>query len=245
VGDREPHDLTHRVGYLAPMRSELQPLVKHLGLQPVDAGRAGGGTGWHRARHGDTEVVATLSNIGMAAAAAATERILATFEVHHVVVVGIAGSIDPALEIGELVVPEVVVDHVTRVEYTPTQLTDRTPRGGLSSGDEYLRDPEVLADLLERGVIAVDMETAAVAAVCEARGVPWSVFRAISDRAGDADPIGADIMQMVKPDGSPNPAGVAKVLLTRPHHIPHLARLARGSRKAADTAARAAAAAPF
>jgi adenosylhomocysteine nucleosidase len=215
------------------MRSELQPLVKYLGLQRDE--------GWHRARHGSTEAVASLANIGMAPAAAATERLLDSFEVHHVVVVGIAGSVDPALAIGELVIPEVVVDYVTGAEYTPAPMTERAPRGVLSSGDEYLSDPEVLAGLRARGVIAVDMETAAVAAVCGARGVPWSVFRAISDRAGEADPIGADIMQMVKPDGSPNPAGVAKVLLTRPHRIPHLTRLARGSRQAADVAARAAA----
>lgn len=220
------------------MQSELKPLARHLGLRadPQDPT-------WHRATAGPTELVASLANIGMAPAAAATERLLDAFDVHHVVVVGIAGSLDPDLAIGELVLPEVVIDYVTRTEFVPTQIADRKPRGALSSGDEYLRDPDVLAALLADGVIAVDMETAAVAAVCEARGVPWSVFRAISDRAGEMDPIGADILKMVNPDGPPNPAGVAKVVLTKPHHLPHLARLARGSRTAADNAARAAAAA--
>ena len=36
-----------------------------------------------------------------------------------------------------------------------------------------------------QGVVAVDMETAAVAAVCEAAACPWSVFRGISDYAGE------------------------------------------------------------
>ena len=141
-------------------------------------------------------------NIGMAPAAAATERMLDTFDVHHIVVVGIAGSIDPNLGIGELVMPAVVIDHATGREYTPTNITTITPRGALLSGDEYLHDPTCSPALIADGVVAVDMETAAVAAVCEARGVPWSVFRAISDRASEAGLIGDAILDVVKPDGS-------------------------------------------
>ena len=82
---------TRRIGYLAPMRSELKPLARHLGLQEqvVEGDR------WHRTTVGDTDLVASLANIGMAQAAAATVRMLDAFDVHHIVVVGIAGSIDP------------------------------------------------------------------------------------------------------------------------------------------------------
>jgi nucleoside phosphorylase len=37
------------------------------------------------------------------------------------------------------------------------------------------------------------METAAVAEVCEERGVPWSVVRAISDRASDGS-VDAEVL---------------------------------------------------
>jgi adenosylhomocysteine nucleosidase len=234
-----PTDAVRRVGYLAPMRSELRPLVRHLGLrvQVVDGDR------WHRTRSADTEVVACLANIGTAEAAAATERLLDAFDVHHVVVVGIAGSLDPALEIGDLVVPEVVVDHATGREFVPTNLANRRPRGSLLTSDDYLHDPDDLAALIADGVVAVDMETAAVAAVCETRGVPWSVFRAVSDRASDAGLIGDAILDLVRPDGSANMAAVARFLITKPHRIPQLVRLGRGSQTAADVAARAAAAA--
>jgi adenosylhomocysteine nucleosidase len=221
------------------MRSELDPLARRLGMREhvVEGDR------WHRATVGETELVASLAHIGMAPAAAATERLLDAFDVHHVVVVGIAGSIDPNLEIGELVMPEVVIDHATQREFRPTNLTDVTPSGALLSGDEYLQDPDVLAALLADGVVAVDMETAAVAAVCDARGVPWSVFRAISDRAGEADVVGADILRLVNPDGSARPGAAVRFLVTKPHRLPHMMRLARGSRAAADNAARAAASA--
>jgi adenosylhomocysteine nucleosidase len=229
---------TRRIGYLAPMRSELKPLARHLGLQE----QVIQGDHWHRTTVGDTDLVASLANIGMAQAAAATVRMLDAFDVHHIVVVGIAGSIDPNLEIGELVMPAVVIDHGTGREFTPTNITTMTPRGALLSGDEYLHEPEVLAALIADGVVAVDMETAAVAAVCEERGVPWSVFRAISDRASDAGLIGDAILDVVKPDGSVNVGAAARLLITKPHRIPHLVRMGRGSQAAADAAARAAAA---
>jgi adenosylhomocysteine nucleosidase len=220
------------------MRSELKPLARHLCLQQhmVD------GDPWHRTTVGETDLIAGLANIGMAQAAAATERIIDAFDVHHIVVVGIAGSIDPNLEIGALVMPEVVIDYATKREFQPVNLTDMAPRGALLSGDEYLHAPDVLAALLAAGVVAVDMETAAVAAVCEERGVPWSVFRAISDRASDAGLVGDAILTVVKPDGSVNVPAAARLLITKPHRIPHLVRMGRGSQLAADTAARAAAA---
>jgi adenosylhomocysteine nucleosidase len=223
-----------RIGFLAPMQSELKPLTKHLGLRPHPED-----TRFHRGDVGEVDAVASLANIGTVPAAAATERLLESFEVHHVVVVGIAGSIDPGLEIGELVVPEVVIHYETGREYRPTHLTDVPAHGGLVTSDQFLHQPEVLDELIGRGVVAVDMETAAVAAVCEAHGVPWSVLRAISDRASDAQ-AEDQIMDLVQPDGAANVVAVAKFFLTRPHRIPHLVRIGRGSQAAADAAARAA-----
>jgi nucleoside phosphorylase len=218
------------------MRSELKPLRRKLGLRR----HTHADHEWHVGTASSAELVASLANIGMAAATVATERLLDTFDVHHVVVVGIAGGIDPALEIGELVTPEVVIDWSTGQEYQPHQMSDVEPRGALLTADELLYQPDVLRGLIERGVVAVDMETASVAAVCESRGVPWSVFRAISDMAVDAAPLDAGIFAMVRPDGTADPAAAARYIATHPHRIPHLARLARGSQLAADTAADAA-----
>ena len=83
------------------------------------------------------------------------------------------------------------------------------------------------------------METAAVAAVCERRGCPWSVFRAISDRVTDetTDPA---VLALAGPDGSGDPWAVARYLLARPWRIVRLARLARGTLRAANAAADAA-----
>ena len=221
-----------RVALLAPMRQELAPLVRKLGLRRSDEDGA-----LHVGRTGGVEVVATTTGIGMAAAA--TERVLDALPIDHVMVVGIAGGVDAAQPICALIAPELVVDGASGREHRPAQLGEAPPRGRLLSSDALVTGLDAAARLLREGVVGLDMETAAVAAVCERRGCPWSVHRAISDRVtdGTTDPA---ILALAGPDGSGDPGAIARYLLAKPWRIVRLARLARGSLRAADAAADAA-----
>ena len=83
------------------------------------------------------------------------------------------------------------------------------------TSDDFHVDPDELVELEAAGVIALDMETAAVAAVCEKHGCAWSVVRSISDMAND-HPIGDDVMNLARPDGTANVPGVAQVRVDAP-----------------------------
>ncbi len=224
----------HRVAILAPMRYELRPLVRPLSLI---RGRLGDATLLSGVL-GRIEVVATITGIGTRAAAQMTERVLGSIPVDHVIVVGIAGGIGPSVAIGDLVVPDVVIGMPAGTEHRPSPLGDTAPRGTLVTSDAFLVDQNEVARLERQGVIAVDMETAAIAAVCEARHCPWSVFRAISDRAddGSTDPA---VLGLVGPDGGPNLPALARFVLSKPRRVSALARLARGMRVATNRAASA------
>jgi nucleoside phosphorylase len=215
------------------MRPELRPLLAPLRLRPGDA------TGLLRGAVGRVEVVAAMTGVGLRAGTRAAERVLDAGGVAHLVVVGVAGGIGPSVAIGDLVVPEVVIDLATGAEHRPARLGDAPPRGALASSDLLLTDPAEAARLAARGVVAVDMETAAIAAVCERRGCPWSVFRGISDRAddGSTDPA---ILGLVDPDGNPDLRAVVRFLVRQPWRVPQLLRLARGLRAATTAAADAA-----
>jgi adenosylhomocysteine nucleosidase len=227
---------------LVPMRSELRPVVQELGLSRTPAPK-GNAPVVHTGRRGEVDVTAVLAGVGTAPAAAATERVLtASGRVDHVVVVGIAGGIVAGQAIGDLIVPETVVDGASGAEYQPYPLGDHTPAGTLSTSDELIVDPAAVAELVGRGVVALDMETAAIAAVCERHGRPWSVFRAISDRAGDGL-IDPEIAALASADGSAGLPAVLKLVARHPSRVRDLARLGRDVKVAARAAAVTAAAA--
>jgi nucleoside phosphorylase len=75
---------TQRIAILAPMRIELQPLVAPLGLAPSHEREPG----VLRGATGRTEIVASLTGIGMRAGARAAARILDATSPDHLIVVG-------------------------------------------------------------------------------------------------------------------------------------------------------------
>jgi len=221
---------------LTAMRSELRPFVRAAGLTRSDDGAVWSGT------VGGHEVVATTMGVGMAGAAAAAEQALQRGDVERLLVVGIAGGIDQDLPIGHVVVPEVVIDGAGGAEHPTAPWGPVEPDGRLITYHDFQTDPELMARLQREGYAAIDMETAAVAAVCERHGCPHTAFRAISDDAlgGTIDP---QVAAMARPDGSPDLGAAVRYVLRRPWRVPYLVGLGRDSERAARAAADAAVAA--
>jgi adenosylhomocysteine nucleosidase len=215
---------------LAPMEPELQPLIRQMGLEPDG--------GVYRGRTEAVDVVAMLTEIGMAAGARAAERIV-ELGAEYVIVVGVAGGVDHSIEIGTVIVPAVVVDRASGATFTPSHIGDIEPRGTLSCGDELITDPVRIAEMERSGVRAVDMETAAVAAVCDAAGLPWSVFRGISDFA-DGGLVDDALFAMTRPDGTVDRDAITKYLEENPERVQVLAQLAHDAELATNAAATAA-----
>ena len=225
------------IGFLAPMPSELRPLVRQLRL--ARPGR--GPTAWHTGRLGAASVVASTTGIGTRRAVRATEALLEAHRVDHVVVVGVAGGLARHVAVGEVVVPEVVADAEGR-EFRPAPIDGEPGAGRLLTTDDFIKDRARLEALVEQGFSAIDMETAAIAKTCEDAGIPWSAYRGISDDAFDPA-VGDDVLALARPDGSPDPLKAARYVLARPSRARLLARLARDLSAATSGAAQAAVAA--
>ncbi len=219
------------IAFVCAMPRELRPLRRRLGLRRSGLGYAG--------RVGDREVIAVVTGMGTALARAAAVQLLAAVDADWVIVVGITGAIGNETPIGTLVLPELVVNGADGSEHRPKPLPVGNPHGKMWTTDQLLLDPEVHADLRAQGVVSLDMETAAIAQVCEERGVPWSVVRAISDRAGDGT-VDVEVFGLSHQDGTTNAHAVACLLVRHPGVIPRLVRLARGSKVATSRAAEAA-----
>jgi adenosylhomocysteine nucleosidase len=223
-----------RVGVLAPMKSELRSVVKAFALTPAVLD----GVAVHTGTVGNADIVATTTGMGTSLATSATERLLGLGEFDRVMVVGIAGGVGPSVAIGDVVIPEMVFDGADGDGYRPAPIDGPVARGSIVTSDDFIVEPDRLETFIARGVVAVDMETGSVAAVCARQGVAWSTVRAISDRAEDGD---TEMPGMANPDGSPNAAAIAKYFARHPGRIPYLMKVGRGAMLAAKNAATTAA----
>ena len=153
--------------------------------------------------------------MGPALAGEATRRALSAGSIDHVMVIGIAGGLDPALPVGSLMVPERVQLYPDGPVFHAHPIAPRQASGGLMTTDGLFDDDDVWRPILERGFGAVDMEASGVAEACEAAGVAWSVYRGISDRP-DEHIVDQAVFSLSKPDGSADPVAVAKYLARTP-----------------------------
>jgi adenosylhomocysteine nucleosidase len=220
---------------LAPMQPELKAIVASGNLQPT----ASDPVFSHAGTVGDWTVVSLVTSMGPALAREATRRALSTGPLDHVMVVGIAGGLDPELPVGSLFVPSRVQLFPDGPEYATHPLLGREAAGALMTTDGFFDDDTIWRPILNRGFGAVDMEAAGVAEVCEEAGVPWSVYRGISDRP-DERIVDQAVFGLSKPDGSADPVALAKYLARDPRRAKALANLNRCMKLAAKLAADAA-----
>ena len=223
-----------RIAVLGAMPSELRPLVKPLGLRKAHLGAIEVRTG----RLGGAEVVALKTGIGPVEAQRATEQLLKGGPFDRVVMIGIAGGIGGNQEIGDLVVAETVIDGRSGASYRAAPLPGLEQAGTLHTADYLILDPAQLDAMRAQGIVALDMETAAVAAACEAAGTEWSSIRSISDRPTDKL-VDDNLLDLTQPDGRPNVSAVVKRLARHPGDIRKLARLGKDATVAAKAAAQA------
>jgi adenosylhomocysteine nucleosidase len=217
------------------MPIEVEPLVRMLALDESEVD----GASFHTGTLDDRPVVAVVTGMGTKLATAGITRLLARFDVAWVLVVGITGALESETPIGTLVLPEIVKNSETGATFRPVVIGDEVHRGTMWTTNGLTTDAAALARLRAEGVVSLDMETAAIAEICEARGIPWSVFRVISDRANDGT-VDEEVFHLSHQDGTPNVEAIERYMAEHPERLPLLAEMAKNAGLATRTAAEAA-----
>jgi adenosylhomocysteine nucleosidase len=199
-----------RLGIISALAEEqhglleaLQSPSKHVhGMREYSVGKL-----W------EIDAVCVLSRIGKVAAAMTAAILVEKFGVTHIVFTGVAGSGDNAVQVGDIVVADSLVQHdmdatplfprfqvpLTGLSHFATDValterlataaakTTRVHRGLIASGDQFIGKGTQIAALKAAlpDLLAVEMEGAAVAQVCFELGIPFGVMRTISDNAND------------------------------------------------------------
>jgi nucleoside phosphorylase len=193
---------------------------------------------------GDAEVAAIHIGMGPPLTRAALSGVFdaaqpAYTPFDHVMIAGVCGGLDPDLPVGTMVNPEMVVDHTSGATYRHAPPGTAPRAGKLITTEGVSLDAELSLRFFEEGCIGVDMETSAMAEVCEANGCPWSVYRCISDRHFDGL-LDARVVALANPDGSGNREAFKRLLAEDPSIGAKLEQLGRDSTRAARLAAEAA-----
>jgi adenosylhomocysteine nucleosidase len=168
--------------------------------------------------------VLVCGGIGAGAARRATEAVIALYQPELVQSAGFAGALDPAMKVGEIFLPGVVIDSLdgSRVE-------TGAGRGVLVSVASVAGVEQKAKLAASYGAQAVDMEAAAVARGAQAHSVRFMAVKAISDESNFAMPA---MDRFVSPDGRFRTGKFVAFAAVRPWLWPQVIQLARNAAKA-------------
>lgn len=189
-----------------------------------------------RAEHRGRQWLLVANGPGPRLAAEAFDAAIARAPVNRVMSTGFCGAVDPALEVGDVIAVNRVLDLASGTAYDTDvpRAARRLPTGALACQDRVITSAEEKAAIRrETGAIAVDMESSAVAARSVARGIPWQAVRVVSDRASES--FSLDFNRARDPQGRFRMVTIVQIALRRPmQRVPELLRLARHTKAAAD-----------
>ncbi len=202
-----------KLGIIGAMRQEIETLLAAMADRSEE--EHGGSTYYSGTLRG-LPVVVVQSGVGKVNAALSAQILYDCYGVTHLVNTGIAGSLKPALDIGDLVVSTDAIYHdfdcvafgypACRV---PGMDADAFPAdrelaelalsaaeavnpghcamGRIASGDQFIASPERKERIVSlTGAVCTEMEGAAIAHAAYRNGIPFVILRAISDKADDS-----------------------------------------------------------
>jgi len=187
------------------------------------------------------QVVAGISGFGKVAAASTVTSMIDEYHPAAIIFTGVAGGVDEVVQRGDVVVADGLVQHdfdaspifprfvipslglatiacepelVANAQRAAMEAGYTVHCGLVASGDRFIDEAEETARLRSdlAGLLAVEMEGAAVAQVCAERAVPFVVVRVISDSADES--AAGDFTEFVGSVSAPTLADIVERMLT-------------------------------
>ncbi|WP_239617248.1 5'-methylthioadenosine/adenosylhomocysteine nucleosidase [Cohnella mopanensis] len=198
------------IGIIGAMQEEIELLLAQLDDKQTEQHA---GITYHHGLFRGKKVVLTRSGVGKVNAAVCTQVLVDRYGADAIVFTGVAGAVDPKLNIGDIVISTSSVQHdvdVTALGFPrgtiPYQEVSEYPAderliaiaeeagkkvypgrcftGKVLSGDQFIADRTVVKGLYEElGGACTEMEGASVAQVCYMNGIPHVIIRSMSDKA--------------------------------------------------------------
>ena len=216
--------MNSRPVFIAALPREIAALVARPGWRTHKPQQ-----GIHLYEH--TSAIVVCAGMGAHRATLAIQAALALGSASELISIGWAGAANPAIGVGEILRPNIVVDARTGERFFSTD-TEYSARGAsiLVTVPTPAGTEEKARLSLSYYALAVDMEAAAVARLARARDLPFRAIKAISDAADFALP---DMSPYTRPDGHLREAAFGLHVALHPSLWRPVTTLARGSKLAA------------
>lgn len=159
-------------------------------------------------------IVVVQCGVGKVNAALTTQMLIDKYNVKKIINIGVAGSVDNSLNVGDIVVADKLVQYdfdLTAfgrklgemknigeyISVDPSLINvfkDKNVKiGCISSGDKFVNDINLKNFIREYfGALCVEMEGASIAQVCFVNKIPFIVIRSISDKLDGTSTIEYD-----------------------------------------------------
>lgn len=209
------------IAIVAALDRELNPFVNHWDTRFFHHGGQS-----FRARESGP-MVAIAGGIGPEAARTTARALVAQYHPRVLISAGVAGATNDDLAVGTIIMPRIVIDAATGIEYRSD-----FGNGSLVTSPE-IADSKSKHELGERfHASAVDMEAAAVAEVAQQERIGFRCVKAISDQASFVMP---PLYRFVDEKGQFGTVRFAIWAALRPLHWPAVIALARNTKHAAES----------
>ncbi len=230
-----------RFGILGAMEEEITEFLAHAELLERAEWR---GFTFYTVKLEGHAVVLVKSGIGKVHAALVSQHLIDTYAPSALIFTGVAGALNPAYEIGDVVISRDCIQHdvdgkalgfargnilftdmkvfAADLELSADALSARADghkihSGRILTGDQFMTRDEINHHrylMEELHGDAVEMEGGAMAQVCAVNGIPFVVVRTISDRA-DGDAV-QDFNRFL-PEVARNSFAIVRHILSRSH----------------------------
>lgn len=201
------------IGIIGAMREEIVPLLTlYKEYESIDIG----GNTYYKITYKQNSIIIAYSKIGKVHAALSATTMILKFGCEKIIFSGVAGGLAKGLKVGDLVLATSLCQHDVDITafghakgFIPEgklfyesdkQLCNMAKEvaasmslaikdGVVASGDQFIANQQIKDSIVkEYGAIAVEMEGASVACVCDNFKIPCCIFRSISDSAdGEAN----------------------------------------------------------
>lgn len=200
-----------RIGIIGAMTSEMDA-IKNM-VQGAEITEISGISFVHGTIHG-VEVVAATCGIGKVFAAICAQTMILKFQPDLIINIGVAGSLSPDLNIGDIAIADKVVQHdmdaspiglpagtlagiglvylpcrgevVQWMKACADSLAYHCLTGVIATGDVFMTDPERKKHVADTfGAISCEMEGGSIGHVCYVNGTDFCILRAISDNGAE------------------------------------------------------------